>query len=74
MKRMSKTLRMQWEEVMDRHVPIFTILNPWERVIVPAPTTLPPFLPPSRAAIFQQSLVPAADTIAMSQQALIGAA
>ena len=41
-----------------------TVLNPWERVIVPAPTTLPSVPPPSRVAIFQQSLTPDADPIA----------
>ena len=51
-----------------------TVLNPWERVIVPAPTNLPPSSPPSRADIFQQFLTPAADAIALSQQALIVAA
>ena len=48
-----------------------TALNVWERVIVPAPTFLPPIPPPSRAALFQQSLLHAVDLTALSQQVLI---
>ena len=51
-----------------------TVLNPWEHVIVPAPTTLPALPHPSRVPTFQQSLTPSDAVIGLSQQALIGAA
>jgi hypothetical protein len=50
------------------------VLNPWERVIVPAPTTLPALPHPSGVASFQQSMTPSVVGIGLSQQTLIGAA